>query len=421
MAPRVGVAYQFAQSRGREGVLRGGFGVFYDLATSEVGTAVTNTYPFGSFKFDFSGANFPLDPVTAAPPPITLASLSSGGELFGFDPHLNLPYTLEWNVALQQALGTQQTLSISYLGSSGKRLLQTALLNSTNASFGLAALTGNTAASDYNALQVQLQRRLSHALQALASYTWSHSIDDGSAGSYANTGNTAAPQINPNANRGPSDFDIRNSFSAGLTYDIPGTTRNAITNSILSGWSLESAIQARSAAPVTVYDTEFFFGLNGAATLIRPDQVPGVPVYLYGSQYPGGKAFNVAAFTPPPSIPIGPNCPFGGCAARQGDVPRNSLRGFGVSQWDFAVHREFSIRESFKLQFRAEMFNILNHPNFGQPNACFGPSCFGGAFGISTQMLGQYLSGNNVSGGAFSPLYQIGGPRSIQFALKLAF
>jgi hypothetical protein len=97
---------------------------------------------------------------------------------------------------------------------------------------------------------------------------------------------------------------------------------------------------------------------------------------------------------------------------------RNGLRGFGATQWDFAVHREFPIHESVKLQFRAEMFNVLNHPNFGPPNNQFGE----GGFGISSQMLAQSLSNqNNIGGGAFDQLYQIGGPRSIQLALKLIF
>jgi hypothetical protein len=98
------------------------------------------------------------------------------------------------------------------------------------------------------------------------------------------------------------------------------------------------------------------------------------------------------------------------------------LRGFGAYQWDFAVHRDFPIRESFKLQFRAEMFNVLNHPNFGQPIGNLGlPGARNPQFGQSTQMLAQSLAGGNVATGAFAALYQIGGPRSIQLALKLSF
>jgi hypothetical protein len=97
------------------------------------------------------------------------------------------------------------------------------------------------------------------------------------------------------------------------------------------------------------------------------------------------------------------------------------MRGFGAYQWDFAVHRDFGIHELVKLQFRAEMFNVLNHANFGQPNGDLGSSTvLNPTFGKSTMMLGQSLGGTIGSGG-FDPLYQIGGPRSIQFALKLFF
>ncbi len=185
---------------------------------------------------------------------------------------------------------------------------------------------------------------------------------------------------------------------------------------MLRGWSLETIIQARSAPPVNISDLNFFSGLKGGIFGdVRPDLVPGQPLYLLGPQYPGGKAFNPAAFTDPPRDPNT------GLPLRQGSVPRNFLRGFGAIQWDLAVHRDFPIHDSVKLQFRAEMFNVLNHPNFGQPSGAFGST----GFGVSTQTLGQYLNGagiaSNIGGGAFSPLYQLGGPRSVQFALKLMF
>jgi hypothetical protein len=93
------------------------------------------------------------------------------------------------------------------------------------------------------------------------------------------------------------------------------------------------------------------------------------------------------------------------------------LRGFGATQWDFAIRRQFPLGERFKLQFRAELFNILNHPNFGPPasSTALPPS----QFGVATQMLGASLGQGYGTG--LSPLYQIGGPRSTQLALKLTF
>jgi len=421
LAPRVGAAYQLSQNQDWGTVLRGGFGVFYDLDSSEVGTLLGSYYPFGAFQ-SAVGGTFPLSPASAAPPPITVAGLSAG-TLYAVDPNLKLPYTLEWNTAIEQALMRQGSISASYIGARGRRLLQSAYVIQPNANFGAADLVGNTATSDYDALQLRFQRRLSQGLQALASWTWAHSIDTASAGSYGNDANTFVPGISPNADRGPSDFDIRNAFSAAVTYDAPTPRSNLLAKAILQGWSLQNVIQVRSAPPVNVYYSAIAVLLNSSAA-VRPDVVAGVPFYLYGSQCatafdvstcPGGKGFNPAAFTAPPPAPNGNPLP-------QGDLGRNALRGFGATQWDFAIHRDFPVHDSLKLQFRAEMFNVLNHPNFGQPIGDLGsPLALNPQFGQSTQMLGESLGGNNVGGGSFDPLYQIGGPRSIQLALKLMF
>lgn len=140
--------------------------------------------------------------------------------LLALDPKLEQPYTLQWNVAFEQALGEQQRVTASYIGASGRRLLQTTFVTAPTASLDGADLISNVGASSYNALQLQFQRRLSHGLQALTSYTWSHSIDTGSAGSTAVVSNSVIPSA-INANRASSDFDIRDAFSAALTYDIP--------------------------------------------------------------------------------------------------------------------------------------------------------------------------------------------------------
>jgi Carboxypeptidase regulatory-like domain/TonB dependent receptor len=408
LAPRLGIAYGLSNKDRWPTVLRGGVGLFYDLATSEVGNLISSAaYPFGGFALSFGGT-FPLSPAAAAPPAIA-APGGGEGTLTAYDPNIRLPYTLEWNFALEQGLGKQQEISVSYIGAAGSRLLQTADI-SPAVNFATARLVANTASSDYDGLQLQFERQLSHGFQALASYTWAHSIDDGSSGSYANTANTLVPS-GADANRGPSDFDIRHAVSAGLTYNAPTPNIPFIGRVVFGGWSLQNIVQVRSSVPVNVFDSTFTNLLN-ASTEIRPDGIMGQAFYLFGSQYPGGKAFNAAAFQDPP---IDPNT---GLPVRQGNVPRNFLRGFGAAQWDFAVHRDFPIHESLKLQFRAEMFNVLNHPNFGQPVGDLGdPS----EFGLSTQMLGQSLTGPSLGAGGLNPLYQIGGPRSIQLALKLSF
>src|SRR5262249_26966585 len=135
----------------------------------------------------------------------------------------------------------------------------------------------------------------------------------------------------------------------------------------------------------------------------RPNVNPGVPLELHGEQYPGGKIFNRLAFS---AAPVG----------QQGDLGRNVLRGFAAWQADVGVQRQFPVTEKMGLRFRAEFFNIFNHPNFGNPNN----DLTSPLFGRSTQTLANSLGSGGANGG-FNPLYQIGGPRSIQLALKLQF
>ncbi len=434
-APRVGAAYLVSRSPGHETVLRGGFGVFYDLATAQIGDQIYPVlYPFSAAHSCLSffllpncpdppsSLTFPLPSSATQPPQISQADALSSGLFIGFNPNLKLPYTLQWNFALSQSLGTNQMLSASYVGAAGRRLVQQeqTLLPTTFVEY---FLDGNTGTSDYHALQAQFQRRVSAGLQALASYSWSHSIDTGS-NSSATLGSVFARGLDPNINRGDSDFDIRHSFSAGLTYDIPSAKESRLLRVVAGGWSLDTLIQARSGVPMLVYNSSWFAIDDPVAIsqlTVRPDVVPGQPLYLSGtacavlagSICPGGKGLNPSAFTSPP---IDPNTGF--TFLRQGDLGRNALRGFGATQWDFAVHRNFALKESLHLQFRAEMFNLLNHPNFTNPIGDLANPLFGES--ISTLNVG--LNGGSRAGtGGFSQLYQVGGPRSIQLALRFQF
>ena len=417
LAPRIGAAYQVRSNDRWQTVVRGGFGVFYDLSSSETGNIYNGgNYPYGSYSLP--AGNFPLPVSALAPPPVVPPSLANGETLYAVNPNMRLPYTLEWNLAIEQSLGREQVLRTSYVGADGERLLQTAnIVFPATGSYNFAAanLVTNAGISRYNALQVQYQRRLSKGLQAMASYSWAHSIDTGSSGSTGDPSNALA-LLNSHDNRGNSSFDIRQTLTSGVTYQLPGSWSNAFAKSILGGWSLESILQARTAPPLNIYYSALGALTNGFAAATRPDTVPGLPFYLYGSGYPGGKALDPAAFAPPPLDPTT------GDPTAQGDLARNALRGFGMVQWDVGIHREFSLRESLKLQFRAELFNGLNHPNFAPPVGDLGsPGALNPQFGLSVQNLAQGLSSNGIGNGGFDPLYQIGGPRSIQLALKLAF
>ena len=412
-APRVGLAYALGRTPGRETLLRGGLGLFYDVGTQQVGDAVARTSPpFGALQTTRTNLTFPASGALVQPPQISSALPLTG--IVGFQPDLKLPYTIQWNIALEQALGSNQTISASYVGAAGRRLLQQEIAIVPNGNIlSQAELVRNVGTSDYRALQVQFQRRLSNRFQALASYVWARSIDTASSGSSGSGGLASSDlfvrQLGASANRGPSDFDIRHAFSAAFTFDIPTLQTNQWSRAILGGWSVESVIFAHSAPPVDVFESSVF-ELFGEAADVRPDLVPGIPIYLFGSQYPRGRAINRAAFVDPP---FDPNT---GIGFRQGNLQRNGLRGFQTTQWDLGLHRAFHIHESVKLQFRLEMFNVLNHPNFANPVGDLGSPLFG----LSTAMLGQSF-GQGAGFGGLSALYQTGGPRSIQVGLKFQF
>lgn len=417
VAPRVGVAYQLRQSANWAAVLLGGFGVFYDLGQGSLG-GVSSDFPYSADKI-IAPASFPLGPQDAAPPALTTSPPVNTINVA--DPHLKLPRTYQWNVALEQSLGSNQVLSLTYIGAIGRKLLRVTNIvpdPSVNPNFQFIGLTNNTATSDYHALQLKFQRQLSRGLQALASYNFSHSIDIASSDAFANYLNTPGGSGYQSVDRGNSDFDIRHSFTAGVTYDVPTPGANKALRTAFGGWSVDTFVLARSAPPDNIVGA-IYFGPGGTALSPRPDVTRGIPLYLYGSAYPGGRIINntpgaVAGGCPDGSVSVGPFCP--SAVGTQGNFGRNVLRGFGATQADVALQRQFHLTERVGLRFRSEFFNIFNHPNFGpRDNTLTDP-----LFGHSTATLASSLGSGGANGG-FNPLYQIGGPRSIQLALKLQF
>jgi hypothetical protein len=395
-APRVGAAYQLLQHPRRETVIRGGFGIFYDLGVGNIGDAALS-FPHLLTTTTRGNLPYPLSSDVAAPPPPASLDPPYSATFNVFGSEHQLPRSYHWNLTVDQRFGTNQVLSTSYVGEVGRRLLRENLFVDPNSQFvdSMIKLATNASSSDYHALQVQFQRRMVHGLAALFSYTWSHSIDDTS--SDEGFDNLTDPSID----HGSSDFDVRHIFSAAFTYDVPGPSGNRALRAMLSRWSVDGIFAARSALPVNVY---LDLGDSLDLTQPRPDRVPDVPLYIQGPTFPGGRRINPAAFSVPTEL-------------RQGNLVRNSLRGFPLTQLDFDVRRQFNITERVKLDWRADFFNLLNHPNFGYVDgllAGFGPPpqpnpTFGLAVGVS------------AGTGDLNPLYNIGGSRSIQLSLRLRF
>ena len=412
-APRLGVAYILHDTPGRETVVRGGVGVFFDTG-QQLGSLSFNGPGFRS-ALGPGPTSFPGNPSTMIPP-IVNPPTGRFPSATGFAPHLQLPYTLQWNASLQQALGKAQALTVSYVGSHAARLLQqNQFTSSTNPLTRTFFIVQNGLTSDYDSLQVQLQRRLSRGLAALASYTWSHCLD------YNSVNYLTGLQ---GYQRGNCDFDVRHNFSAAFSYDVPNVGHNGFASAVLHHWGLDDRFTARTAFPVSLNGGSFFDPATDQVKSTGVDLVSGQPIYLYGANCasvyntlygntrscPGGRAINPCAFVTAGKVP-GPPCTTHGMGgAVLGLAPRNFVRGFAVWQMDLAVRRDFPIRENLKLQFRAEAFNVFNHPNFGIVNSGLGQNTFGQATGTLANSLG-----------ILSPLYQMGGPRSMQFALKLVF
>jgi len=407
-APRGGLSYQLSQHQGRETILRGGIGIFYDLGNGSAANAFVGAFPFSTIR-TLTGIPVPISANDAAPP-IPGAKPGANDMIYAFDPDLKSPRVYEWNLSLEQSLGAHQSLTSSYVAALGRRLLRQGILRNPPGFTGTFLITENDATSDYHALQVQFRSRLSRGFQALASYSWAHSIDIVSGDAINSTPSTG---FDPRQDRGPSDFDIRHAFNGAFTYDLPTAGISEI-RPLLSHWSVDAIVTARSATPVNVtYTAPAAFG----SLTLRPDLVPGIPLYLDDPAVPGGRRFN----NQPTVVPGNTNLQLGpflrpAVPNRQGTLGRNALRGFPVWQLDLAVRRELKLADRIYAQFRAEFFNILNHPNFADPTN----SLTSGTFGVSTTMFGRSLGSAGLSGG-FNPLYQIGGPRSIQLALKLGF
>jgi Ca-activated chloride channel family protein len=324
-APRAGVVYELSDRGGRELLLRGGAGIVYDLGQDRSGDIFANSIPFVS-----GGAVF------EAPFPIPAAPNAGNNDLplLAFDPGLKAPYLINWNVSLQQSLGSRQAISAMYLGSSGKRFLHTQTFLDQNPAFSFLRVTTNRGKSDYNALQLKFERPFTNHFGALVSYTLSRSRD--------NVADDSARRV---IVRGfdlrPSDFDVRHQLTGFASYDLPTPVRNGIGNKMFRNWAIDSIFNARSAKPLT-----------------------------FVSMMP--TSFGVAYL--------------------ERDF---SQRGFPLYQVDMALRRKFNFSEMVGLQIQADAFNVFNHPNFedplgndlvlgsplvGEPASMSGKSLSGGGF-----------------------------------------
>jgi hypothetical protein len=402
--PRVGFAWNVLKNT----VVRGGYGIFYDYVPQDLlianftNSAGVVTNPIGPkpvlpMNFDptaFNGTN--PDPTA----PILTVATSGPYSIFGTPHKFHSPYTQNFNLNVQQKLADNTSVEIGYVGSKGTKLVRLTDANEPDATdtrpnqnFGAIDLLTPISSSTYPALQTTLRIQNAHRVSGFASYNWSKSLDDASDGiDFAPA--VAFPQdpSNLKAEHGPSSFDTRQRFTAAINYDLPAW--HAL-GKLGSGWQLNWIASLQSGRPipiVTAYDNSGRYYYNQ-----RPNVVPGVNPIVHNWS-PATGYLNLSAFSQPADGTFG-------------NLGRNSIYGPGYKNLDFSFTKNTQVTERLGLQLRAEFFNVLNHPNFAQPNHVIDLSASGNA-GALTQTPDVAQTNPGLGGG---------GPRVLQLGLKVTF
>jgi hypothetical protein len=423
--PRLG----FAWSALRNTVIRGAYGVYYDyipqhlMTTNFTNDAGLTTPPIGPkpvqpLNFDpnaFSGST--TDPV------FTPVTQPFPFDIFFTPRNLVTPYMQSWNLNLEHELVRNVALQLGYVGSKGTKLVRLrdanqALVDGSrpNENYGFMDEFATISSSTYHAMQATFRVKDWHGLAGFAGYTWSKSLDDASDGIDFNFATVAIPQDSNNlkAEHGPSNFDARHRFTAAFTYQIPTLAGPSLLS---KGWELNTIITAQSGRPVPIVSGLDTSG-NGFPTPAnshqRPNLIPGMnPIVSNWESAPDSLGYlNPAAFTQP----LNPE----GNTPSFGNLGRNAIYGPHFWNVDFAVAKNFRIFEHLGLQFRAELFNIFNHPNFALPNFFVTPATF--ADGTPTGgSANQGLISQTPDQAQTNPGLGGGGPRVIQLGLKVIF
>jgi hypothetical protein len=386
-APRVGLAYRITNNL----VFRTSYGIFY--GGQENGPYSNPSPGFNPPFFVTQSFNMPCLINSANPNPGQvncsipgLSSLQQGFPanalvdpntpiLFSIDPHIETPFMQQWFMGFQYELPANTVLEISYVGSHGADLF--GLFNGNqavptadptiptaprrpdpNIDAGIDTLRANLF-SNYNGLQVRLEKRFSHGLQFEAAYTYSHALDDASDASLGsqNQGDFRL-QTAPFLEYGNADFDIRHRFVLSYIYDLPfgngqrfGGDATGVKNQLMGNWQVTGIVSAQTGNWFTPTDDLVNISNSDCGGAVfncaRPDVV-GNP---NGTPCIPGTIFNTCAFVA--------NTTFG----TFGDAGRNIIRGPGLQNWDMSFIKEFPVHEQMHFEFRAELFNIWNHPN----------------------------------------------------------
>ena len=471
-SPRASIAWDVT-GKGKT-VIRVGAGLFYDAFSQDM---FLGHLPYPAFYAPGPAyGNFGPAPINAASatgdtiqqgvPVYGEVGCSPECDIFAVDRHMKTPYMENYNINIQQQLSNKTTLQIGYVGSQGHRLFRFYDINQpTQAAitaadcnpdcatgsiqdFGVPRPFGfpsgsfyifqekSTGKSNYNSLQVSYKVNGWHGITSAVNYVYSKSLDN-SSDLEDFVVNAAQPQDsnNPQLEKGPSNFNIPHRLTWVFQYELPkmGGSMQLLKN----GWGFDSTVSLQSGQPFTLnYSCEDDFS-GGGDCFDRPDVVGPI---VYHKRDPANY-IDLTAFAMPCTFdPNNPNLGVAGLATdcvpgtrHYGNLGRNSLVGPTYKQWDFALYKNTAIGERMRVQFRAEFFNLLNHPNFSSPLLpafIADPASNLGACGCGFQ---QNTAGTReVGNGAYqitatgdvgigNPFLGGGGPRGIQLALKFTF
>jgi len=415
--PRVGFSFDVFGSG--KTILRSGYAILTDQPITNLVTGLTGNPPFGN-PLSFNGV---ASSATSRTTYTTLLADAKAGGLAPtvVDPNFKNSYIESYNLNIQQQISRNWSMMVGYFGSEGHDLRTRVNLNqfigfgpgptftgirpfaklSASSPILPGANVGNISDnvsngnSTYNALWISSNMRPWHGLQFNASYTYSKSIDYTSQNGQ---GVVVQDSLNPAGDRGLSDFDARNRFVVNFIYDLPALKHNRV----FEGWQVGSIISDQSGNPLDLVVTGIS-GFTGLATL-RPDQLG--PVQVLNQPLANG---NIQYFAPSVCVEPCSGSTFGISTAAGslhfGNMGRNSIIGPGFNNVDFSLIKKTKINERFSHEMRFEAFDILNHPNFGQPGR--GVQVGSTTFGVISNT--RFATGDS------------GSSRQLQFAMKLKF
>lgn len=390
-SPRLGLVWQAVKPL----TIKAGYGIFYQAFGMGYATQiVTNNFPGNTtlLRSQIPVLSYPITPFLSQG---TLALPT----VYGFDPNRHDVYTHQYNLTLEYAVTGSTALTVAYVGNHALNLRGVRNINLIDPATGTRPIPGfsnvnidlDYGQGTYNSLQLNLKQRYSRGLQGSFSYTWSHAIDDVP----DSASGSADPQDynNLRAERGNGNYDIRHVASYELLYDLPMGSGKAFLNGtsalsrLASGWQLSSLGEFRTGVPVTVVLGVNTYG-NGDLTNQRPNAVAGVDPYTAN---PGPDGWlSPSAFSLP-------------ARGTFGNLGRNTVFGPGYTQVDMSLIKNTTISDRYRVQFRTEVFNLFNRPNFDLPQATFGTPSFGHILNTFGRTLGAGVS------------------RQIQLSLKLSF